>query len=52
MKKTYENLQIEVIAFNKKDVITASSLTSDHDNTYTSKRSMMSIEDFESFLTK
>ena len=34
MKKIYESLQIEVVAFDKKDVITASG--SDHDNGYKS----------------
>lgn len=34
MKKIYESLQIEVVAFDKKDVITASG--SEHDNVYKS----------------
>lgn len=51
MKKTYEKLQIEVIAFDKKDVITASGI-SDNDNTYKSLKRMMTTNDFESFFTK
>lgn len=34
MKKIYESLQIEVVAFDKKDVITASG--SEHDNGFKS----------------
>lgn len=49
MKKTYENLQIEVIAFEKKDVITASGV---HENSYQSLKRMVRMDDFESFLTK
>lgn len=45
MKKVYENLVIEVIIFEKKDVITASSVT-DNDNAYTAVYSLRSFNDF------
>lgn len=45
MKRVYEPLQIDVIAFDKKDVISASS-KADGDNTYGNVFSFMSISDF------
>lgn len=34
MKKTYEKLVIDIVVFEKKDVITASAQETDHDNGY------------------
>lgn len=46
MKKTYENLQMEVIVFDKKDIVTASA---EHDNLF---QNISVFSDFESFFLK
>lgn len=34
MKKTYEKLEIDVVVFEKKDVLTASAQSQEHDNAF------------------
>ena len=34
MKKTYEKLEIDIVIFEKNDIITASALPQEHDNAY------------------
>lgn len=47
MKKTYEKAEIEIIVFEKKDVLTASAGDpTDNDNAYVDFSSLFSFNDF------